>query len=193
MTPATILVVEDESIVASDLRSRLIGMGYSVPTTSASGADALQKAKLLNPDLALMDIHLKGEMDGVEAAEQMRDLFDIPCVYLTAYTDEDTLRRAKITEPYGYVVKPFEEGELHTAIELALYRRKIEQRLRQKEQWLVAVMSSIQDAIVMVSKLGMVVFVNPAAERLTGWNQNDAACNEAKTVLKPAAKGTVLP
>ncbi len=166
MEPATILVVEDESLVARDLQSRLISMGYAVPAVSTTGADALQKASQFSPDLALMDIRLRGEMDGVEVAEQMRDMFDIPCVYLTAYTDDETLRRARITEPYGYLVKPFEEGELHTAIELALYRRKIERKMKQKEQWLVAVMSKIQDAIVIVSQVGLVVFMNPAAERL---------------------------
>ena len=187
MEPATILVVEDEGLVARDLQSRLISMGYSVPVISASGPDALQKAGRFNPDLALMDIRLRGEMDGVEVAEQMRDQFNVPCVYLTAYTDDDTLRRAKLTEPYGYVVKPFDEQALQTAIEVALYRRKIERKLKQKEQWLVAVMSSIQDAIVIVSNVGLVVFMNPAAERLTGWNDADAVCQPAKTVLKVCA------
>jgi len=193
MEPATILVVEDESLVARDLQSRLISMGYAVPAVSTTGADALQKASQFSPDLALMDIRLRGEMDGVEVAEQMRDMFDIPCVYLTAYTDDETLRRARITEPYGYLVKPFEEGELHTAIELALYRRKIERKMKQKEQWLVAVMSKIQDAIVIVSQVGLVVFMNPAAERLTGWSDNDAACKDAKAVLRVAGKGTATP
>jgi PAS domain S-box-containing protein len=191
MEPATILVVEDEGLVARDLQSRLISMGYACPAVSTTGADALQKASQFSPDLALMDIRLKGEMDGVEVAEQMRDMFDIPCVYLTAYTDDETLRRASITEPYGYLVKPFEEGELHTAIELALYRRKLERKIKQKEQWLVAVMSRIEDAIVIVSQVGLVVFMNPAAERLTGWTDNDAACNDARTVLRVAGQDGV--
>jgi PAS domain S-box-containing protein len=186
MKAATILVVEDEAIVANDLQSRLIGMGYSVPTTSASGQDALQKAKLLTPDLALMDIRLKGEMDGIEAAEQLRDLFDIPCVYLTAYTDDDTLRRAKITEPYGYLVKPFEERELHTAIEMALYRHKVQQQLREKEQWLAAIMPSVQDAIIIASGQGAVISINSVAEKLTGWRQSEAAGQDLRGVFKVA-------
>jgi PAS domain S-box-containing protein len=190
MKPATILVVEDESIVAGDLQNRLINMGYSVPTTSPSGEDALRKAKLLAPDLVLMDIRLKGEMDGVEAAEQMRDLFDVPCIYLTAYTDDDTLRRAKITEPYGYIVKPFDERELHTAIEMALYRHKTEQKLKEKEQWLSAIVPNLQDAVIVTSGKGVVVSMNPAAEILTGWSQADADGKDVKTVFNVSSIGS---
>ncbi len=190
MKAATILVVEDESIVASDLQNRLINMGYSVPTTSPSGEDALRKAKLLAPDLVLMDIRLKGEMDGVEAAEQMRDLFDVPCIYLTAYTDDDTLRRAKITEPYGYIVKPFEERELHTAIEMALYRHKTEQKLKEKEQWLRAIVPNLQDAVIVTSGKGVVVSMNPAAELLTGWSQADADGKDVKAVFNVSSIGS---
>jgi PAS domain S-box-containing protein len=184
MKPVTILVVEDEILVARDLQSRLISMGYAVPSISSSGEDALHKTRLLSPDLALIDIRLKGEMDGVEAAEQMRDSFDIPCVYLTAYTDEDTLRRARITEPYGYIVKPFEERGLQIAIEVALSRHRIEQRLRRKEQWLAALLPCLEDAVILTSAEGAVVLVNPAAARLTGWTQNDAAGSDVKTVFK---------
>jgi PAS domain S-box-containing protein len=188
MKPATILVVEDESIVASDLQHRLISMGYSVPTTSPSGEDALEKARLLAPDLALMDIRLKGGMDGVEVAEQMRDLFNIPCVYLTAYTDDDTLRRAKITEPYGYIVKPFDERELHTAIEMALYRYNLEQKLKEKEEWLGAVLPNIQDAV-MITSGGVVASINPAAEQLTGWNQAEAAGKDLRVIFNVSSIG----
>jgi len=140
MALATILVVEDESIVARDLQSRLRSLGYDVPAVAATGEEALKKAADIRPDLVLMDIRLKGAMDGIETAEQLRELFNVPPVYLTAYTDSETLRRAKITEPFGYIVKPFDERELHSAIEMALYRHKTETKLRQSEQWLAAIL-----------------------------------------------------
>ena len=120
MASAQILVVEDEIIVAENIRSRLIDLGYTVPAVASSGEEAIQRAAETQPGLVLMDIKLKGDMDGVEAAEQIRASLDIPVVYLTAYADEDTLRRAKITEPSGYILKPFELRELHIAIEVAL-------------------------------------------------------------------------
>src|SRR5437016_7988221 len=111
---ARILVVEDEAIVAEDIQSRLENLGYAVPAVASSGEEAMRKAVETHPDIVLMDIVLKGNMDGVEAAEQMRDRFNIPVVYLTAYSDDSTFQRAKAAEPLGYVLKPFEERELQT-------------------------------------------------------------------------------
>jgi len=115
MKKIQILVVEDESIVARDIQNTLQSLGYDVPTVISSGKAAIQKAQENRPDLVLMDIVLKGKIDGIEAAEHIRSHFNIPVVYLTAYTDDKTLERAKITEPFGYVVKPFEDRELKTA------------------------------------------------------------------------------
>ena len=130
MPGAQILVVEDEHIIALDIQTRLKKLGYNVPVVASTGAGAIQKAEQNRPDLVLMDIHLKGDMNGTEAAEQIRTRFDIPVIYLTAYADETTLERAKVTEPFGYVLKPFEERELHTVIEMALYRHKLDERVR---------------------------------------------------------------
>jgi CheY-like chemotaxis protein len=107
MESAQILVVEDEGIVALHLAQRLEGLGHTVPLVVGSGVEAVRQAVAVRPDLVLMDIHLQGEMDGIEAAKQIRAQGDIPVVYLTAYADEPTLQRAKITEPFGYVLKPF--------------------------------------------------------------------------------------
>src|SRR3954447_10155041 len=109
MNNAQILVVEDESIIAKGIQSDLQSLGYEVPVIAASGEEALEKAAETYPDLVLMDIVLKGNMDGIETSRKMRDRFDIPIVYLTAYEDDDTLRRAKIPEPFGYLLKPYEE------------------------------------------------------------------------------------
>lgn len=131
--PTKILVVEDESIVAKDIQTTLRSLGYSVPAVVSSGEAAIDRAAASDLDLVLMDIVLKGEMDGVEAAEQIYENFNIPVIYLTAYADDHTLQRAKTTTPFGYILKPFEERELQTAIEIALYRHKMENKLKRTE------------------------------------------------------------
>ena len=125
MTNAKILVVEDENIVALEIKKRLQKLGYIVPGVASTGEDAISKAEGILPDLVLMDIMLKGEIDGINAAGEIRKRFNIPVIYLTAYSDGDTIERAKLTEPYGYILKPFEEDDLRTAIEIALYRHQM--------------------------------------------------------------------
>ena len=126
MIQATILVVEDEGIVAQEIKSRLEKSGYSVCAVAHDGLTAITHAGKMQPDLVLMDIKLKGEMDGIEAAGVIRDRFNLPVVYLTAYTDPATLARAKVMEPFGYVVKPFESRSLMVSIEIALHRHRSE-------------------------------------------------------------------
>ncbi len=134
MESARILVVEDEAITALDIRGRLQRLGYSVPAIASTGADAVRRVEETQPDLVLMDIRLQDGMDGIEAAEAIRARFDIPVIYLTAYTDEETVRRARLTEPFGYLLKPFEERELYTTIEMALHRHRSEVALRESER-----------------------------------------------------------
>ncbi|MFH1926808.1 MAG: PAS domain S-box protein [Chloroflexota bacterium] len=160
MASAQILVVEDEIIVAENIRSRLIGLGYTVPAVASSGEEALQKAAETQPDLVLVDIELKGPMDGVEAAEQIRARFDIPVVYLTAYADKDTVRRAKITEPSGYILKPFEVRELHIAIEVALYKHEMERKLRSRERFISRILESIPSSLLTIDRKFRVVSAN---------------------------------
>jgi len=119
---AKILVVEDENIVAMDIQNSLKSLGYAVPAVVSSGEDAIKTAADTYPDLVLMDIVLEGRMDGVQAAEQIHGRFNIPVVYLTAYGDEKMLQRAKMTEPFGYIIKPFKQRELRSSIEVALYK-----------------------------------------------------------------------
>jgi two-component system cell cycle sensor histidine kinase/response regulator CckA len=133
MTKAGILIVEDEKIIALDIKRTLLNLGYDVVGTAASGEDAIIKAEQSHPDLVLMDIMLKDEMDGIEAAEQMRMRFDVPLIFLTAYANNTVLERAKIIQPFGYILKPFRENELHTNIEIALYRHEMEKQLRERE------------------------------------------------------------
>jgi CheY-like chemotaxis protein len=128
------MLVEDEIIVAADVKYRLENMGYDVLDIVDTGEEAISKAGEMRPDLILMDIVLKGDMDGIEAAQQIRELFDIPIIYLTAYSDKKTLERAKITEPFGYVLKPFEDREVQSAIEMALYKHETERKLKESEE-----------------------------------------------------------
>jgi two-component system, response regulator PdtaR len=134
MSNASIMLVEDEMIVAADVKNRLENMGYDVSGIIDTGEEAVEKAGELKPNLILMDIVLKGEMDGIEAAQNIRVTYDIPIIYLTAYSDEKTLERAKVTEPFGYVLKPFEDREIQSAIEMALYKHKMDQKLKESEE-----------------------------------------------------------
>ena len=126
MAKEKILIVEDEGIVSLHIKQSVESLGYSVAGVVHSGDDAIVKATELRPDLVLMDIVLKGAVDGIEAAEKIRSIINIPVVYLTAHVDEGTLQRAKVTTPSGYVVKPFKERDLYIAIEFALYKSKME-------------------------------------------------------------------
>jgi len=134
MAETRILVVEDDSASARLIEMTLKSLGYAVPAVVSSGEEAIKKAGEVHPDLVLMDIRLKGDMDGVQAAEEICARFNIPVVYLTAYADDDTLQRAKITEPYGYILKPFQKGELNTTIDIALYKHRMDSKLKEREQ-----------------------------------------------------------
>jgi len=184
MSNSRILIVEDESIIAKDIQNTLNRSGYSVVGIASSGEEAIKKAMEIHPDLVLMDIVLKGAMDGVEAAEHIRDHFDIPVVYLTAYSDDTTLQRAKITEPFGYILKPFQEKELYTTIEMAIYKHTTQRKLKESEQWLATTLKSIGDAVIATNVNKLITFMNPVAEALTGWKQEEAIGKPLKDVFK---------
>jgi PAS domain S-box-containing protein len=148
-------------------------LGYEVMGVVSTGIKTLEKIEGSLPDLVLMDIKLKGDMDGIEAAEAIKSRFDIPVVYLTAYADEATLDRAKVTEPFGYILKPFNERELCATVEMALYKHKMEKRLAQNEQWLSTTLRSIGDGVIATDVAGTVTFMNPMAEAFTGIGQDD--------------------
>ncbi len=131
-----------------------------------------------------MDIWLKGPIDGIEAAEAIRHQHDVPVVYLTAHSDPATLARAKLTGPFGYILKPFEERELATQIEMALYRHQADRQLRQQREWLRVTLTSIGDAVIATDAEGRITFVNPVAESLTGWNAEQAAGQPVQCVFR---------
>jgi len=176
-----ILVVEDEIITAMDIQNRLINLGYNVPSIISSGEEAIIKVKENKPDLVLMDICLKGEMDGIDATSKIHSFSDIPVIYLTAFSDDITFARAKITEPYAYIVKPVKDRELQINLEIAFYKYTMEKKLkesydtiREKNQWLVAAIESVGDAVIATDLEGTIQLMNPIAEALTGWKQNEA-------------------
>lgn len=168
MADTSLLVVEDESIVAMDIKHRAEGLGYNVLGIASSGEEAIEKTEKNRPDLILMDIVLKGKMDGVQAAQIIRDKFDIPVVYLTAYSDEKTLGRAKLTGPFGYIIKPFEDRELHSAVEVALYKHKMDSKLKESEERYRALFESSPDPILLLDINGNITFINYRVETLFG-------------------------
>ncbi len=142
MSKINVLVVEDESIVSKDIQHSLKKLGYNVVGASSTGEKAIELAGAETPDVVLMDIMLKGDMNGIEAAQQIKERYSIPVIFLTAYADEATLSKAKITEPYGYVLKPFKEIDLHTTIEMAIYKHSKEQEVMKERDLLFSLVEN---------------------------------------------------
>jgi PAS domain S-box-containing protein len=169
-----ILVVEDQGIVALDIQGRLMSLGYDVPAIASLGDEAIRQAETLRADLVLMDVKLEGESDGIVAAEQIRDRLDIPVVFLTAYTDDATLQRAKIAESSGYLVKPFKEEDLRATIEIALHKHQMERRLRESERLLKMTFASMLDAVFIIgADNATIVDCNPAASQMFGYTREE--------------------
>ncbi|RPH39453.1 MAG: response regulator, partial [Desulfobulbaceae bacterium] len=183
MSDNRIMIVEDEEIVAADIRMSVEKMGYTVCATASSGLEAIQKAESTQPDLVLMDIVLKGSMNGIEAATRIKDLYQIPVIYLTAFGENAMLQKAKTAEPYGYITKPFNDRELHIAIEISIYKKEAENKIRKMERWFATVLKSIGDAVITSDKKRQVTFMNAVAEKLTGWRQEDALGKKLTAIL----------
>jgi PAS domain S-box-containing protein len=168
MSKEKILIVEDERIVAEEIRYILSSMGYTVTGVVSTGADAIRAAGESLPDLVLMDIRLKGDMDGVEAAGTILKRYGIPAIYLTAFSDEATIQRAKLTRPLGYIIKPLDRIQVNSVIEVALYRYRREKTLIESEQWLSATLKTIDNGIIATANSGEIRYMNPAACMLAG-------------------------
>jgi PAS domain S-box-containing protein len=178
MEMPSILVVEDDGIIGQHLRNTLKKLGYNVQAVINNGPDAIRAAADGHPDLILMDIVLEGEMNGVAAAEQIGKVSDIPVVYLTAYADNEVLQQAKITNPFGYLLKPFEERNLHATLEMALQKHLFERRLRESEERYSAIVKQSADGVVLVDPEScQILEVNPAFLRLTGLSSEDIVPN----------------
>jgi PAS domain S-box-containing protein len=188
---ARILIVEDERITAEDLRDILTGLDYSVVASVSSGADAIALAEETQPDLALMDIQIKGEMDGTETARILRERFNVPVIFLTAHADAATISRAKHAAPLGYIVKPFQEGELHAGIAIALHKHGVDLNSLGKLELFASTLRAISEGVISVDRGESITFLNPAAEDWTGWSAQEALGRQLREVfpLLDAASG----
>lgn len=171
---ANILIVEDEGLVAEEIALRVRQMGHRVAAVVDNAADAFAFVSAVRPDMALLDINIAGAIGGIEVARRFRREFDVPVVFLTAHADTTTLKEATDTEPFGYVVKPFDQRVLAATLETALRRRRAEQKLAKMEHWLSATMTSIGDGVIATDREYHVSFINPVAERLCGWPNGSA-------------------
>jgi diguanylate cyclase (GGDEF)-like protein/PAS domain S-box-containing protein len=174
MDSPKILVVEDEKVLAVDIRNRLQNLGYTVPDITDSGEEAIRKVAETHPHLVLIDICLSGKINGVQVADIIQNNFDVPVLYLTEYSPDPTLHKQQLTEPFSYIPKPIAERDLHIAVEMALYKHESEKKLQEKRQQLTAIINSMGCAVVVTDTNGCVQIMNPVAERLTGFKQNEA-------------------
>ena len=179
-----IVIVEDEGIIAADLRGRLTSVGYSVAAIAASGNEALRLIRQTSPDLVLMDIRIKGNQDGIQVAQRVHEEFDIPVVYLTAYDDRGTLERATATQAYGYIKKPIASASLQGSIELALAKHRHERQLREQRDWALASFGAVPYAVLVTDRLGRVSYLNALAEELTGWTAGKALGRPSTELLR---------
>ncbi len=184
MRKTKILIVEDNPIVAEDIRIKLEQMDYEVVAIASSGREAIEAAGKYCPDISLMDIRLGDGMNGIDAASELKRLHKISVIYLTAFADEDTIERAKKTEPYGYIVKPFRNSDLKSNIEIALYKQRSDRLVRESQQWFETTLSSIGDGVIATDMDGCISFINPVAESLTGWSKEEACGKPLHKVFK---------
>jgi len=185
----TVLVVEDESIVALDLQSRLSALGFSVVGIAKSGERALELVEETNPNVVLMDVQLTGSIDGIEAARRIQETHPVPVIFLTAYSDQESIQRAKVSDAYGYLLKPFQERELIIAIELALYKFDAEQQLRTNRLLLDTTLNGIHEGVVSTDSSNRIVLINSAAERIAGVSAADALGRPLDDVFETEASG----
>lgn len=162
MEQKSIFIVEDEAIVANDLKETLQSLGYAVAGTAKSGETAVEKIGELRPGLVLMDIHLAGTMDGIETAAKVHSLYNIPVVYLTAYADNALLDRAKLTEPYGYIIKPYDDRGLQSTIEMALYKFRADERVKENEALIRSILNINPDPVFIIDKDTTILSINTA-------------------------------
>ncbi len=158
---------------------------------ATSGEEAIRKTKESHPDLILMDIVLKGKMDGVETVQHIRKQYDMPVIYLTAYADDHTLERAKVTSPAGYMLKPYQPNELRTTIELALHRAHHDRHMNESLKWLATTVRCIGEGVMTTDRDGRITYMNPAAEGVVGWKQEDAKGVSLATLIGFGPEGAL--
>ncbi len=180
----SILIIEDSYIASFHLRKILESEGYGVLAVVDSGEVALELLQRNKPDIVLMDILLCGKLDGIETASIIREMYGLPVVYITALIDKETIQRAKITQPYGYLTKPFNDREIIRVIEMTLHKHEMEVRVKRNEAQFYAILNSISDAVISIDTEFRVIFMNPSAEALTGYNSRESLGNLFSDTLK---------
>lgn len=183
MEKPRILIVEDEGLVARDLEAMIRNLGYRVVGICPSAEEAFRLINTRRPDLIIMDIVLQGKLDGIKAADEIRRRHNLPIIFLTAHTDEATFQRAKITNPVAFIHKPIEQKELLTVIEMALFKHRIEMKLREKEEWLSTILAGIADGVIATDPHGVITFMNPVAAALTGWKPESGVSRRLEDVV----------
>ncbi len=180
-----IMIVEDEAVIALRLEQRLIEMGYDVIGTICSGEAVVENARSFQPNLILMDIMLNGDLDGIDAAMIVKEELDIPIIFLTAYSDDKLIERAKKVDAFGYLVKPVRDRELKAAIEIALYKKKFEKELREREENFKSLAENANDGILIATRDGKYVYANRRAAEMTGYSVSDLLKTTIKDLAHP--------
>ncbi len=193
MRQEKLLIVEDERIIALDLQGRLMRFGYSKPVIAITGLDALKEVEANRPDIILMDIMLSSGFDGIETANIIHEKYNIPIIFLTAYSDKNTLERAKKAEPVAFILKPFKERELFTTIEMALFKFKTDEKAKRQERWTAAILRSIGDGIIATNQNGNIDMLNPKAEKILGVSQEEVRNLPLSDFFNPLDNVTKLP
>ena len=187
---AKILIVEDEGIIADNIASRLVKSGYRVAGIAQSSEEALAKMPESRPDLVLMDIHIKGALDGIETTKKLRECFDVPVIYLTAHTDANTIDRAKMTGGFGFLTKPIDNKTLATTIEMATHKHRADREVRDQRAWMATVLDAMADGMIVINRERKIQFLNGPAQALTGWLNADAKDRDIAMVL-PMPSGVI--
>lgn len=188
MVNSKLLIVEDERSIAYDLQKRISEFGYTVVGIVSTGEEAVEKVIATSPDLVLMDVQLKGKMDGIDLATMLRSQLGVAVVYISEFADNETLKRASKTEPMGFILKPIEERTLRTTLEMALCRRELEKRFKENETWYGTTLKSIGEAVIATDANGAIKFMNAAAESLTGWKSNEVLGEDFLKVFRTKEK-----
>ena len=180
-----IMVVEDEAVISLKLQQMLTKMGYDVIGVSYSGEDALEKARSLRPDLILMDIMIPGKLDGINVAKMVKSELDIPVIFLTAFSEDKIIERAKKAEPFGYILKPFQDREIKATIEVAFYKKEMENALKESEEKFRALAENANEGILVAKKHGEHVYANKRAAEITGYNVSELLKTTIKDLAHP--------
>lgn len=188
----SVLIVEDERITAKLLSKQVQDCGFDVLAISSNGESAIDIASQDNPDLVLMDITLEGEIDGIEAAKIIFEKSATPVVFITSSNDDATIKRATETNPYGYCIKPIDKNELKSVMELAFLRSSMEKRLESSEQKYSTILSSIGDAVIVINPQGAITYMNPVAEYITEWPQEEVLGREMSQILHMQDTSNIL-